>query len=573
MSDNMKDYRFDLQKNPKSIIKVIGVGGGGSNAVNHMFSLGIKDVEFVVVNTDAQALKSSPVPLRLQLGANLTEGLGAGANPEQGKNAAIESEDEIRELLADNTKMVFITAGMGGGTGTGAAPVVARVAKELNILTVGIVTAPFMFEGRKKMNVAQAGIEALRENCDTVLVILNDKLREIYGNLAIRTAFSKADDILSTAARSIAEIITVHQDVNVDFEDVKTVMKDAGAAVMGSSTEEGEGRAIRAAGAAISSPLLNNVDIKGAEKILLSIMSGEDEELSMDELSEITEYIQEKAGDNAEVIFGQGIDPELNKAIRVTVIATGFAMDRLEGASNKKIETAKPAEPVSAPAPAPEASTPAEEVQEEKTMIHLESGKSEKVKEDSVPGGSTFVFSMPKTPAPTPDPEPVSEEKPVAETPQKSEPTPEPKPAPKREGLFSFMKPKEESKPEAPKPAQEKIVHDLFEEEEAKKPAAEEETKKEEEPAAPAFANDYYEQMKQKAIQRAHERFEKLKGNRTFNPTPEELKEKMEVPAYQRKNVVLNEPQHSSEPSISKYNLNDDNEILGNNRFLHDNVD
>ncbi|MEB2784647.1 cell division protein FtsZ [Algoriphagus persicinus] len=562
MSDNMKDYRFDLHKNPKSIIKVIGVGGGGSNAVNHMFGLGIKDVEFVVVNTDAQALKSSPVPLRLQLGANLTEGLGAGANPEQGKNAAIESEDEIRELLADNTKMVFITAGMGGGTGTGAAPVVARIAKELNILTVGIVTAPFMFEGKKKMNVAQAGIEALRENCDTVLVILNDKLREIYGNLAIRTAFSKADDILSTAARSIAEIITVHQDVNVDFEDVKTVMKDAGAAVMGSSTEEGEGRAIRAAGAAISSPLLNNVDIKGAEKILLSIMSGEEEELSMDELSEITEYIQEKAGDNAEVIFGQGIDPELGKAIRVTVIATGFEMDRLAG--TKREETAKA---IAAPSPAPVASTPVQEVEEEKTVINLDSGKSEKVKEEPVANGSTFVFSMPKTPAPSPAPE----VKPAAEALKKEEPTEAPKPAPKKESLFSFMKPKEEVKGEAPKPAQEKIVHDLFEEEDEKKSV--EEPKKEEEPATPAFANDYYEQMKQKAIQRAHERFEKLKGNRAFNPTPEELKEKMEVPAYQRKNVVLNEPQHSSEPSISKYNLSDDNEILGNNRFLHDNVD
>lgn len=560
MSDNMKDYRFDLHKNPKSIIKVIGVGGGGSNAVNHMFGLGIKDVEFVVVNTDAQALKSSPVPLRLQLGANLTEGLGAGANPEQGRNAAIESEDEIRELLADNTKMVFITAGMGGGTGTGAAPVVARIAKELNILTVGIVTAPFMFEGKKKMNVAQAGIEALRENCDTVLVILNDKLREIYGNLAIRTAFSKADDILSTAARSIAEIITVHQDVNVDFEDVKTVMKDAGAAVMGSSTEEGEGRAIRAAGAAISSPLLNNVDIKGAEKILLSIMSGEDEELSMDELSEITEYIQEKAGDNAEVIFGQGIDPELGKAIRVTVIATGFEMDRLQGAS-KKAEEQKA---VVIPAPAPVASTQVEEVEEQKTVINLDSGKSEKVKEEPVAEGSTFVFSMPKTPAPAP------EAKPVAETPKKEEPIETPKPAPKKESIFSFMKPKEEVKAESPKPAQEKIVHDLFEEEEDKKTVEE---PKKEEPATPAFANDYYEQMKQKAIQRAHERFEKLKGNRAFNPTPEELKEKMEVPAYQRKNVVLNEPQHSSEPSISKYNLSDDNEILGNNRFLHDNVD
>jgi cell division protein FtsZ len=542
MSDNMKDYRFDLPKNSKSIIKVIGVGGGGSNAVNHMYSLGIKDVEFVVVNTDAQALKSSPVPLRLQLGANLTEGLGAGANPEQGRNAALESEDEIRELLADNTKMVFITAGMGGGTGTGAAPVVARIAKELNILTVGIVTAPFMFEGKKKMNVAQQGIESLRENCDTVLVILNDKLREIYGNLAIRTAFSKADDILSTAARSIAEIITVHQDVNVDFEDVKTVMKDAGAAVMGSSTEEGEGRAIRAAGAAISSPLLNNVDIKGAEKILLSIMSGEEEELSMDELSEITEYIQEKAGDNAEVIFGQGIDPELGKAIRVTVIATGFEMDRLAGSSARPATTSTK-QVTSAFAPAMPRHIMVEEPIEEKTLINLNSGKSKKVKEDMVEEGSSFTFSFPKAFAP------------------KSIPTSE-----STEEKVEAIKEEVKQQLEAPK----KIVHRLISESEEEK---EEAPKKKEEPTAPALANDYYEQMKQKAIQRAHERFEKLKGNRTLNPTAEELKEKLEVPAYQRKNVVLNEPQHSSEPSISKYNLSDDNEILGNNRFLHDNVD
>jgi cell division protein FtsZ len=542
MSDNMKDYRFDLPKNSKSIIKVIGVGGGGSNAVNHMYSLGIKDVEFVVVNTDAQALKSSPVPLRLQLGANLTEGLGAGANPEQGRNAALESEDEIRELLADNTKMVFITAGMGGGTGTGAAPVVARIAKELNILTVGIVTAPFMFEGKKKMNVAQQGIESLRENCDTVLVILNDKLREIYGNLAIRTAFSKADDILSTAARSIAEIITVHQDVNVDFEDVKTVMKDAGAAVMGSSTEEGEGRAIRAAGAAISSPLLNNVDIKGAEKILLSIMSGEEEELSMDELSEITEYIQEKAGDNAEVIFGQGIDPELGKAIRVTVIATGFEMDRLAGSSARPATTSTK-QVTSAFAPAMPRHIMVEEPIEEKTLINLNSGKSKKVKEDMVEEGSSFTFSFPKAFAPKSIPTSESTEEKV-------------------EAINEEVK----QQLEAPK----KIVHRLISESEEE---TEEAPKKKEEPTAPALANDYYEQMKQKAIQRAHERFEKLKGNRTLNPTAEELKEKLEVPAYQRKNVVLNEPQHSSEPSISKYNLSDDNEILGNNRFLHDNVD
>jgi cell division protein FtsZ len=553
MSDNMKDYRFDLPKNQKSIIKVIGVGGGGSNAVNHMYGLGIKDVEFVVVNTDAQALKSSPVPLRLQLGANLTEGLGAGANPEQGRCAALESEEEIRELLADNTKMVFITAGMGGGTGTGAAPIVAKIAKELNILTVGIVTAPFMFEGKKKMAVAQAGIESLRENCDTVLVILNDKLREIYGNLAIRTAFSKADDILSTAARSIAEIITIHQDVNVDFEDVKTVMKDAGAAVMGSATEEGEGRAIRAAGSAISSPLLNNVDIKGAQKILLSIMSGEEEELSMDELSDITEYIQEKAGDNAEVIFGQGIDPELGRAIRVTVIATGFEMDRL---ANVPLTTATTA-PVSAfstPVAAAPAPTPSPAPEQVKTVIDLDSGKSAQVKEEPIAEGSTFTFSFPKAP--------VAVVTPVVEEEEKEE-------------LFSFdLQPVAEAPVmEEPQQVEEKVVHDLYQEEEAPVAAAPVESDELQQPSAPVFATDYYEQMKMKAIQRAHERFEKLKGGRALTTASDDLTEKMEVPAYQRKNVILNEPQHSSESSLSRFNLNEENEILGNNRFLHDNVD
>ena len=547
----MKDYRFDLPKNQKSIIKVIGVGGGGSNAVNHMYGLGIKDVEFVVVNTDAQALKSSPVPLRLQLGANLTEGLGAGANPEQGRCAALESEEEIRELLADNTKMVFITAGMGGGTGTGAAPIVAKIAKELNILTVGIVTAPFMFEGKKKMAVAQAGIESLRENCDTVLVILNDKLREIYGNLAIRTAFSKADDILSTAARSIAEIITIHQDVNVDFEDVKTVMKDAGATVMGSATEEGEGRAIRAAGSAISSPLLNNVDIKGAQKILLSIMSGEEEELSMDELSDITEYIQEKAGDNAEVIFGQGIDPELGRAIRVTVIATGFEMDRLANAPRTTSTSALVSafsSPVAAAAPAP---TPVPEPEQVKTVIDLDSGKSAQVIEEPIAEGSTFTFTFPKAPVVVATPEVAEEEK---------------------EEVFSFdIQPVAEAPVMEEPQVEEKVVLNLYQEQEA--PVAAAAPVEPQQPTAPVFATDYYEQMKMKAIQRAHERFEKLKGGRALTTASDDLTEKMVVPAYQRKNVILNEPQHSSESSLSRFNLNEENEILGNNRFLHDNVD
>jgi cell division protein FtsZ len=550
MSDNMKDYKFDLPKNHKSIIKVIGVGGGGSNAVNHMYNMGIKDVEFVVVNTDAQALQSSPVPLKLQLGAHLTEGLGAGANPEKGRNAAIESREEIRDLLSDNTKMVFITAGMGGGTGTGAAPVIAKIAKDLDILTVGIVTAPFVFEGRKKMQAAQSGIESLRENCDTVLVILNDKLREIYGNLAIRSAFAKADNVLTTAAKSIAEIITVHQDVNVDFEDVKTVMKEAGAAVMGSATEEGDGRAIRAAEKAIASPLLNNVDIRGAQKILLSIMSGEDDELSMDELSEITEYIQERAGDEAEVIFGQGIDSDLNKSIRVTVIATGFEMDKLTNASpSGKKEEKKEVAIV-------------EESEEEdvKKVIDLESGKTSRVEEESTPQpGQTFTFTFNK-PAFTP----ANDKKPFEEV-QKTNEKPEPfeiEDQIKTEPVFEFVPVKSE-------PA--KVVFEL-ESEEVKKPEMAKPEEKEE-VAKPQYSNDYYEQVKQKAIQRAHERFERLKGIKTFNQNPEEFKDKLETPAFVRKQVKLADVQHSSERSISRFNLTDENEFLKNNRFLHDNVD
>jgi cell division protein FtsZ len=317
-------YRFDLPTHLQSIIKVIGVGGGGSNAVNNMYSRGIKDVSFVVCNTDAQALENSPIPRKLQLGIHLTGGLGAGANPKVGKNAALESKEDIKELLSDATKMVFVTAGMGGGTGTGAAPVIASIARKLGILTVGIVTQPFAFEGKKKLQQAQEGIEQLRQHCDTVLVILNDRLRAVLGNLSIGNAFAQADNVLTTAAKSIAEIITVPGYVNVDFEDVKTVMQNAGAAVMGSGQAEGEARALKAAEAALASPLLDYKDIHGAKKILLSIVSGKDAELQMDELTIITDYIQDQIGDDAEMIFGHGSDPQLEENIRVTVIATGF---------------------------------------------------------------------------------------------------------------------------------------------------------------------------------------------------------------------------------------------------------
>ena len=315
--------QFDLPKSQSSIIKVIGVGGGGSNAVNHMFKQGIEGVDFIVCNTDSQALDISPVPVKIQIGASLTEGRGAGSIPAVGKNAAIENIDQLKNILETNTKMLFITAGMGGGTGTGAAPVIAATAREMGILTVAIVTIPFLFEGRKRRLQADEGIRELRKNVDTLLVICNDKLRELYGNLCLSEAFSKADNILTTAAKGIAEIITVPGYINVDFEDVKTVMKNSGVAIMGSGFAEGENRALHAVEMALSSPLLNDNQIKGASNILLYIASGT-EEIRMDEVSEITEYIQRESGSTAEIIWGNGNDESLGNLIGVTLIATGF---------------------------------------------------------------------------------------------------------------------------------------------------------------------------------------------------------------------------------------------------------
>jgi cell division protein FtsZ len=483
-------YKFDIPSQAQSIIKVIGVGGGGSNAVNHMYNQGIKDVEFVVCNTDVQALKSSSVPNKLQIGVDLTEGLGAGANPERGKQAALESKEQIRELLGSDTRMVFITAGMGGGTGTGAAPVIAKVAKDLDILTVGIVTAPFMFEGRKKRLQADNGIKELSENCDTVLVILNDKLREMFGNLPIRAAFAKADNVLSTAAKSIAEIITVTSEVNVDFEDVKTVMKDSGAAVMGSATTDGENRALRAAEEALSSPLLNNTDIHGAQKILLSIMSGDQAELEMDELTEITEYIQEKAGEEAEVIFGHGIDSSLGQSIRVTVIATGFAKDG--------------------------------------TSIMAPQGKR--------------VVSLEE------DPQKLAMQ-----------------PAPQPEARQAFQAPAERSyQAEALRQPVEpaKVIFDLESPHEVSTPDS----------AQTNGAENTFELERANLESKAVDRRERLR-RLSAEITPDGIKEKLEVPAYLRRNVALENVAPSSSRNISRFNLSDDNDILGDNRFLHDNVD
>ncbi|MDQ1772149.1 cell division protein FtsZ [Labilibaculum euxinus] len=321
MTEDLID--FSLQENESSIIKVIGVGGGGGNAVNYMYKQGIKDVDFVICNTDAQALETSEIPVKIQLGESLTEGRGAGNKPERGEQSAIENLEDIIEVLADNTKMVFITAGMGGGTGTGAAPVIAKAAKEMGILTVGIVTIPFRFEGRQRLHQAIEGINKLKENVDSLLVINNEKLSEIYGDLKLSTAFSKADDVLATAAKGIAEIITLHGYINVDFEDVKTVMTDSGVAVMGSASAEGEDRAVNAIREALTSPLLNSNDVRGARNILLNISSGQ-EEVTMDEVGQITDYVQEAVGDSASIIWGTGQDLVLGNKVSVTIIATGF---------------------------------------------------------------------------------------------------------------------------------------------------------------------------------------------------------------------------------------------------------
>ncbi|MEQ9591791.1 MAG: cell division protein FtsZ [Cyclobacteriaceae bacterium] len=555
MSESGIAYKFELPKHHQSIIKVIGVGGGGSNAVNHMFRQGIKDVEFVVCNTDLQALNSSPVPYKLQIGTNLTEGLGCGANPEVGRAAALESKDQIREMLA-GTKMVFVTAGMGGGTGTGAAPVLAKIAKDMDILTVGIVTVPFMFEGKKKLAQAQAGVEALRASCDTMLVILNDQLREIYGNLSIGQAFAQADNVLTTASKGIAEIITLAGYVNVDFQDVRTVMHNAGAAVMGSAETRGENRATLAAEQALASPLLDNRDIMGAKRILLSIISGEEAELQMDELTQITEIIQEQAGDDAEVIFGHGIDPTIGDRIRVTVIATDFASERKS--VQVKIEEKK-VHDLERPQPS--------------LFDQIDNSVNDRNEEVELKTTSRFDF-------------PLKNEK------------PEIKPVLKKEVEESPVDMEDEIEEEVEEEKEERAyTFTLFEKEKAPliENSIEDEEDEDEEGEDDLFSKDEdefelgkevssdqiineegmmeYRKTKERLEQQAKERREKMKMGKKQEMTKEEFNEKWSLPAYLRRGVKMANVPHSSEPYISRYNLNDDNSLLGNNKFLHDNVD
>ena len=609
MFESGSTYKFDLPKRTKSIIKVIGVGGGGSNAVNHMYRQGIKDVEFVVCNTDLQALNSSPVPTKLQIGTALTEGLGCGANPKVGRAAAIESKELICEMLS-GTKMVFITAGMGGGTGTGAAPVIAKIAKEMDILTVGIVTMPFGWEGKKKFAHAQHGIDQLRSACDTVLVILNDQVRSMFGNLAISSAFGQADNVLTTAAKGIAEIITLSGYVNVDFQDVRTTMRNAGAAVMGSSETSGQDRAIRGAQQALLSPLLDNRDIMGAKKILLSIISGDEAELQMDELSMITEYIQGQAGDECEVIFGHGLDSTLGDKIRVTVIATGFAqdtkptpkkeekkvvdletplkeeiqvVDNTVNERNHEIELKVMVEPVAEAASEPEIES---DFSFDEPMITKEpfSFFDEPLDEPFIP-----PFVEPVKPDTTFIPDvPFEVEYPKEEVVFKKEDIifEKEEEVPIEQPVFNKRK--------DPTPEDKFYTGDLFAE--MKEPVAKfhEDELKDDFGDDALFGDDdefeigkevsadqtldeegmlQHRNTKARLEQQRVERTEKLKSARKQEMSKEEFSDKWHKAAYLRRGVKMENVPHSSEQYISRYNLNDDNALLGNNKFLHDNVD
>lgn len=551
MAENM--YQFDLPSHHKSIIKVVGVGGGGSNAVNHMYNMGIRDVEFVVCNTDIQALEGSPVPNKLQLGVGLTGGLGAGANPDKGREAALESRDEIREMLSEDTKMVFITAGMGGGTGTGAAPVIAQIAKDMDILTVGIVTAPFMFEGKKKMKAANEGIAELKANCDTVLVILNDKLREIFGNLAIREAFGQADNVLTTAAKGIAEIITVPGYVNVDFEDVKTVMKNAGAAVMGSAQTYGENRARRAAEAALNSPLLNNQNITGAQKILLSIMSGEDAELQMDELADITDYMQEYAGDEADVIFGHGVDQELGENIRVTVIATGFD-------NQADIQPVRKVEQIQ---------------QEAKKVYDLESSRQIQLfeREEEKPR------QKPEPPRSMPSWEVDRDDRPM---PKRKDEEADDDEEDEKPFHFDFLK--QEIQDLVEKEDEDEDMgngfrfdlggnFEVYDEDEDDTIENEEEEVEEDFLHVDNIMRGHVNTKKTQLMEQRRQREEMLEGKKRSDISSFDFKDKFDVPAYERKKVTFTDVPHSSSRNISRFNLTDEDKIMGNNKFLHDNVD
>ena len=543
-----------MPKEQSSIIKVIGVGGGGSNAVNHMYRQGIKGVDFIVCNTDHQALDISPVPTKIPLGQSLTEGRGAGSIPEIGKNAAIENLDEIKDILAKNTKMIFVTAGMGGGTGTGAAPVIAQTARDMGILTVGIITVPFTFEGRKRRTQAEDGIEQMRDAVDTLLVINNDKLREMFGNLSLVNAFEQADDVLAIAAKGIAEVISVTGQINVDFNDVNTVMKDSGVAIMGSAEAEGDDRATKCVEQALSSPLLNDNNIEGATYVLLNITYG-DKAVLMDEISDITDYIQEEAGSTADVIWGHGHDDTLGEKLCVTIIATGFKTTPHTGLSFKapkkkrmNLEDERPTEITQ------EIESPVGEEaiitvdNEEKSIEDLDENMTKKyfLEEDEVDHSiaeekeNSQILTERNTDYVAPNPSAELE---------------------KNDGKIRFLLEDDEVEDEVDDKEMELKVDQKHEE--AKSFQSQEENKLNE------------------AKEIIDERLERIKKATQKLRSPLGLNEMENVPAYKRRNVELDDVNPSSESDVSKYTLwesEDDNGekrtgLSDNNSFLHDNVD
>ena len=566
--------QFDLPKDQNSIIKVIGVGGGGSNAVNHMYRQGINGVDFLICNTDQQALDASPVPIKVQLGTALTDGRGAGSIAEVGHNAALENYEEIRELL-QGTRMVFITAGMGGGTGTGAAPVIAQIAKEMGILTVGIVTYPFQFEGKKRAKQAEEGITHLRQNVDTLLVVCNDKLREMYGNLSLKEAFGKADDILTTAAKGIAEVITVTGYINVDFEDVRTVMSNSGVAIMGSAKASGENRALRAVQEAMASPLLNDNNIKGANYILLNITSGITE-VMMDEIAEITDYIQDEAGSTAEIIWGTGMDETLGDNISVTLIATGFKSSTQLG-SELEAKPAKLVHVLTKDEPVQKLVTPLFETAA--PIVAVVEPVVAQVETPEVEEEFTFEFEVPRE-----QEEAVQEqvtmsfdiEEPFAEQDQIN--TFEEENTLPEGWEVKTVNSEEVKEVVFERPSEPIVAKRLFDEpvlespviETPKEPSVISQLKREEF----SLSNDLgtEEQMRQ-----SQERIMRLKALSYRMKTPSGISELENEPAYKRKSVNLEKVPHSSESPVSRYTLSHDEqegpEIRPNNSFLHDNVD
>ena len=561
-----------------SPIKVIGVGGGGSNAVNTMYDRGIQGVDFIVCNTDAQALDASPVPVKVQLGATLTGGQGAGSLPDVGRNAAIETLEEVKEMIGDKTSMVFITAGMGGGTGTGAAPVIAQAAREMDILTVGIVTIPFQFEGRRRSAQATEGLEKMREAVDTLLIIRNDKLRELYGNLTIRAAFNNADEILCTAAKGIAEVITLTGEINVDMNDVNTVMRNSGRAIMGSGKASGEGRARKAVTEALESPLLNDCDITGANFVLLNITFGT-EEILMDEIMEITDFIQDAAGQSAEVIWGYGVDEKLDEDLCVTVIATGFqAQDQLQSPAQPRTtvftleeepkEIKAPVQPTQhTPAP------PANELNEEE-MPYI---KQVEDTEEPAPAATGQLFDLitdEAESAETPEAPPAAADDVPPVTGANGEPPSvtvytlesEPLPATSDEPNLGGIRFTETPPSQPITPAQPPVEEPLSQTPDLAPNASREVIQP---VARPTEGGDL-----QARNQRISQFTRKLK-------TPGGLADLEAEPAYKRRQVILDDIDHSSNSQVSRFTLHEETdeegertiELRNDNPFLHDNVD